>query len=113
LKVFEQHIILDGDVITHGAFCNFCADNTHIRGERFVCKLCPNMDLCNQCFASYKNRVGNGHCQGHEFLKIPSDTSVSVTGSPVFIMSDSERDRWLTDLRDRYETKAAPDGRVT
>jgi hypothetical protein len=46
--------------------------------ERFVCKVCLDVDLCGQCFQAH----GGDHpvvqsCKEHDFLQVSSDMSAS------------------------------------
>mmetsp|Transcript_157214 Transcript_157214/g.272714 ORF Transcript_157214/g.272714 Transcript_157214/m.272714 type:complete len:465 (-) Transcript_157214:141-1535(-) len=48
-----------------GVTCDGCSESP-LKGLRFKCKVCPDVDLCGQCFAK-KVAVSGGQCANHEF----------------------------------------------
>ncbi|KAJ8047379.1 NLR family CARD domain-containing protein 4 [Holothuria leucospilota] len=52
----------DGKETSHGASCDRCGEK-HIKGDRFRCKSCTNVNLCRMC-------KENGNHGYHEFQKI-------------------------------------------
>jgi hypothetical protein len=111
LKVFEQCTAIDGDVVIHQASCSLCKNRSSlIRGQRFVCLLCPTTNLCAQCFAGYENGTSTERCRGHGFLRIPTATDklTAATDCPLVHLSSNERDQWLKSLMVRYQCISKP-----
>ena len=94
-RAFEQNIAIVGNETKHPATCNRCDPNKSIRGtDRFVCKSCTDVDLCQQCFELFREDEKPWRCKSHEFLKIPSPGC--VPGSEV------ETRAWLYELQVQY-----------
>ncbi len=69
---FEQQVLevsSDGPII-HNVTCNGHRNEFGLKGTRFVCKTCPDIDLCSICIAQYKQGSVIAYCHGHEFLEI-------------------------------------------
>ena len=70
---FQQHILKvdeDGNPV-HGVVCNLCDSSTDIKGTRFVCKSCPDQDLCEFCVQNYEHDTSVRRCRWHRFLHVP------------------------------------------
>jgi hypothetical protein len=98
--------------------CNICLPKTGttIAGKFFVCSVCPDVDLDNDCYAMYTALespiIGEGTlpggCLGHKFLEIPR---------PEWIKWDNETvdgdgqtlTQWLVAMREIYKEKEIPD----
>lgn len=63
--------------LTHNATCDNCLPRQRIRGDRFPCRICFDLDLCESCMESYKlGKSKKTVCTGHSFIRIsgsPSD----------------------------------------
>lgn len=68
--VAYELIIRVTEPVQHHVTCDSC-NYERVKGKRFVCKTCSDMDLCNECMVKYKDCVGIRGCIGHEFLEIP------------------------------------------
>lgn len=69
---FEQQISqsFDGSQVAHVAsICDGC-DQDPILGARYICKSCPDTDLCASCMAAYGKGNSMSLCSGHDFLSI-------------------------------------------
>jgi ankyrin repeat protein len=73
-KAFEQQIITSPKqgVVTHNVSCDFCF-SPNIRGMRYICRTCPDIDLCSSCMETYENASSTRRCRHHDFLQIPSE----------------------------------------
>ena len=56
-------------IVTHRAWCNSCQTRENIRGPRFVCKICCDTDLCQDCMVEYGKRSMPQVCCNHSFLE--------------------------------------------
>ena len=98
---FEQYIYdhdTDGKPL-HALICSDCNAEGGIKGDRFVCRSCPNMDLCSSCMEHY---VSVRTCQNHQFLKI-SRTDRQGIQSPAIVKGAETMDRWLEGLVKKYK----------
>ncbi len=68
---FQQQIFMfDGDGRpVHDASCDLC-DMSNLTGTRFVCKICPSIDLCAACMEEYPGKDKMPLCQNHEFFPV-------------------------------------------
>jgi hypothetical protein len=65
---------LKGQSLRHCAYCNICQsqkDDEKIEGTRFICRKCPQVDLCDSCMVKYLNGATLPGCRGHDFFRIP------------------------------------------
>ena len=91
----------DGSV-HHEVACNF-QHIDRIEGPRFVCKSCPDVDLCIGCMDKYGHAEYFNVCEGHAFLEVSASiesTKHNQTG-PLYSLSDNVQ-RWLEGLIVRY-----------
>ena len=69
----EQVIIPQGSTIEHTCYCDLCGVfDQVIRGPRFECLQCLDVDFCAGCYANWKKSNGElDFCKGHSFYEIP------------------------------------------
>jgi ankyrin repeat protein len=101
-KAFEQQIITSPKqgVITHDVSCNFCF-SPNIRGMRYICRTCPDIDLCSSCMETYENASSTRRCRHHSFLQIPSEQWNDIYGDEVN-HSGGLREHWLAQMVEKY-----------
>ena len=100
---FEQQILKvneDGSLV-HGVYCDLCIDESHIVGPRFVCRTCPDVDLCVTCMQKYPYEDRLQTCRGHEFLEVSETLSQSVGTESTKAIPEGIRE-WLRRLVERY-----------
>jgi hypothetical protein len=61
-----------------GTVCDSCGKELSTGMERFVCKACIDIDLCNKCYTDYEidrriSRESAENCQMHLFLVVPGE----------------------------------------
>ena len=94
-RAFEQNIAIVGNEIKQPAYCNRCdSDESICSMDRFVCKSCVDIDLCQQCFELFREDEKPWRCKGHQFLKI---SSLGFVPS-----SEVETRSWLYALQIQY-----------
>ena len=71
--------------------CDRC-DSEIIIGNRYVCRSCVDVDLCEHCFKVFREDEEFWRCQSHDFVQNESKETLP------------ERDRlgWLSRMRDQY-----------
>lgn len=81
----------------HRAFCDVCYDSGGIRGVRYVCKSCYDIDLCEVHHELWlKKELNLARCKfDHSYLSISPTDATEDAG-----MSQSTRD-WITAIRAR------------
>ncbi len=89
-------------VVHHHATCDLCPNRREIKGSRFVCKTCPDMDLCESCMADYERRDMTQMCHGHSFLKIDKENVEDGPSDQVNELGES-RIKWLKRLAQKYK----------
>jgi hypothetical protein len=102
---FIQNAQLENGSIKHKAHCNLCAPNREkkILGTRYICRRCPEVDLCHSCMESYRKGVIVTGCHDHDFLSISqAETDDSITEFDS--IQKSSLDEWLEQLWTTYET---------
>ncbi|KAL9037534.1 MAG: hypothetical protein Q9214_005662 [Letrouitia sp. 1 TL-2023] len=67
---FEQAIIEDdkSEPLAHRVICDICEQDPII-GARFVCRTCPDTDLCSRCMLKYPNSNSLAVCKNHGFIE--------------------------------------------
>ncbi|KAL9613019.1 MAG: hypothetical protein Q9167_002409 [Letrouitia subvulpina] len=68
---FEQAVTEDSnsEQLAHGVICDIC-DQNPIKGARFVCRTCPDTDLCSRCMFKYPNLNSLAVCKNHGFIEV-------------------------------------------
>jgi len=92
----ERHAVAGESGIAHkGVSCDGCKDGVDIKGPRFGCGSCVNLDLCQGCFGKYeRNELGLERCRGHRFYR------VRRVGESC--LAPGEREQWFEELKRRY-----------
>ena len=55
----------------HNILCASCKAQNNIRGSRFVCFTCADMDLCQTHRKSHLSKPHDPRCRKHQFLEVP------------------------------------------
>jgi hypothetical protein len=76
--------------------CDGCPSQPNIIGVRYVCKVCPDTDLCTECMHKYLLDDGLKHCKNHPFLEVPVPARELAT-QPTDRISDNVQ-TWLRQL---------------
>jgi hypothetical protein len=100
---FEQRITSKPDkgAIMHMAYCSLCLSFERISSRRFVCKTCPDVDLCSTCMNKYEEGALVQGCQAHEFLEFPGQHWSSLRSPKVNLLGESLKD-WLARMINQY-----------
>lgn len=70
----------DGGAPMHYAVCGTCKNEDYIRGERFLCLSCAEIDACEACMEKHLRGGFVLTCRGHGFLKVPGEGWGGVGG---------------------------------
>ncbi|KAL8670597.1 MAG: hypothetical protein Q9168_004871 [Polycauliona sp. 1 TL-2023] len=101
LLAYQLNFLVDREVLP--TFCDGC--KTHQTGDApfYKCKLCPEMDLCQSCLATYKERPPRNLCQGHDFLRAVASEARITPDQPEAVQA------WLLGIVERlnadFDTK--------
>ena len=92
-------------VPSHMANCNSCDTGSLIRSSRYVCRTCPDTDLCHTCYDRYTRRIYSERtCKTHVFLRVPIPTFSAKEISNFAIEVDREAiHHWLDLLEAKYK----------
>ncbi|KAL9038332.1 MAG: hypothetical protein Q9214_005321 [Letrouitia sp. 1 TL-2023] len=83
-----KYWIASEDEGDHAAVCDGCethsVDEKSIKGTRYICRNCEDVDFCEPCMLAYDQRALDvPHCQEHQFFAIPplsaADKDFSIT----------------------------------
>ncbi|KAL3461971.1 ankyrin repeat-containing domain protein [Aspergillus heterothallicus] len=87
-----------------GSYCDLCKEPIPKTDMRFICKECPDVDLCAGCMTKYEQ--GNMRiqiCQRHEFWGIVVlDQRLPQQHAPEGEELEQARSEWLQNLIERY-----------
>ena len=116
ITAFQLHVSSseDGEAAHRDIVCDLC-DYDPMKGSRWVCRVCPDTDLCTQCLelhraSTYSSlRVYSG-CIGHDFLEVPGPGWSSRSGEAVNDQGESYVE-WLQRLRTTFEPISEPAGK--
>ena len=91
-------------VLSHMADCNSCDTGSLIRSSRYVCRTCPDTDLCHTCYDRYTRRIYSERtCKTHAFLRVPIPTFSAKEISNFAVEVDREAlYHWLDLLEAKY-----------
>lgn len=93
IQSFSQHaVVADDGTIIHNVPCSYTRHIDRMFGSRWVCKSCPDVDICSDCISD-SGRAYSMTCQNHKFLEVPGP------------MLNNDR-RWLEDCAARYQDSA-------
>jgi ankyrin repeat protein len=70
---FAQRAKLENGTLKHEAWCNLCGPEADIIGQRYVCRSCPDVDLCYSCKGKYDSGFNIPGCEQHSFVSVPCD----------------------------------------
>jgi len=84
--VFAEQGLMRGNMIEHNYHCNLCVhpSGPDIRGKRFVCLECIDVDFCDDCYSNWEKSNGEiEFCKGHSFYEIPRPCWYQFSGGVV------------------------------
>jgi hypothetical protein len=86
----------------HNASCSLCPLHNKIRGERYVCQTCPDVNLCSRCMKKYNTTRSDKWCRKHQFLQVLGGSSDrdQVTKMKLY---GAKRSQWLKGLAEKYK----------
>ena len=98
---FEQQILPSSVTldVAHGVYCNFCHKHP-IPDVRYVCRTCPEVDLCGDCMKEVQISSVASACGNHDFLPILGPTW-HVSASDVNPLGE-EMVSWLQRVQDAF-----------
>ena len=102
LTAYERQIFdlsYDSDM-THKVVCDIC-DQNPIRGIRYVCTTCPEVDLCSNCRDMSDGNVFPKGCCGHDFMSVPGSTFAGQNSDIVNTLGET-RIAWLKRIKDTF-----------
>lgn len=71
---FQQQVIRWNEVDDplYCVTCNNCPELKNIVGIRYVCEICPDVDLCTECMQQYGHNGDLHFCKDHPFIEVPT-----------------------------------------
>ena len=97
---YQQRVLLQGDPPTDVPCCDTCRANQTKFDPFFVCKTCPDTDLCERCMEKYDTDDRKDVlkiCGDHEFLRV-------VASEAEFLPTDTEAfDQWLDRIVEEFK----------
>lgn len=100
---FERTVKADNEAPLHFANCDNCVPRKLISGDRFVCRICADIDLCEQCMQDYdEGNTGRLVCRGHSFLKVPMPDHVLKDPKGSLNVDPEVLNSWLVMIREKY-----------
>jgi len=67
---------LQDDCVVHDVTCDNHMPTETIKGERYICNVCDDMDMCADCIDLYKHGQSSKHiCSGHTWAKLSGSGS--------------------------------------
>jgi hypothetical protein len=102
LTAYEQQILAPSNdsAVTHNVTCDICWSST-IRGIRYVCTTCPDVDLCSSCRGKYDGSVFPKGCCRHDFMSVPGP-ALARQNSNIMNASGETRIVWLKRIKDTF-----------
>ncbi len=99
---FEQQIVnvFSKHEPRHNILCQHC-DSDEIVGSRFVCFLCPDVDLCSTHMSQYLSNSPDPRCKAHPFLEVPGSKWKDYGNGKVNDLSETTNE-WLARLLLKY-----------
>ncbi|KAF7510178.1 hypothetical protein GJ744_007077 [Endocarpon pusillum] len=97
---FQQQILMVDDcgLASHNVCCDICL-SIPIKGIRWVCQICPDMDMCEAC-VKLSSLESHPVCRNHPFLEISNQDS-KVTCAQSNSTNYGEINSWLRTLCSR------------
>ena len=91
-------------VLSHIAICDSCGTVSDIQSSRYVCRTCPDIDLCETCYGRYTRGIYSERtCKTHAFLRVPIPTFSAKEVSNLAVEVDHEAIHdWLDLLEAKY-----------
>ena len=91
-------------VLSHYAVCDSCDTGSLIRSNRYACRTCPDIDLCDTCYDRYtRGSYSERTCKTHAFLRVPIPTFSAKEVSNLAVEVDHEAiHHWLDLLEAKY-----------
>jgi tetratricopeptide (TPR) repeat protein len=84
----------------HRAFCDVCYDSTGIRGTRYVCQSCYDIDLCSGHYdLRQQGKLNLARCRpSHLYLPVSYSPSSFRANDSVSELSNAPVDEWLHEV---------------
>ena len=96
---YQERALLPRDYTNNSPSCDTCGTVQNVTDPFFMCKVCPDTDLCESCMKEYERKcvAAQPHCRAHEFLKI-------VGSEADFRPDESEAfNQWLGRIMDDFK----------
>jgi ankyrin repeat protein len=102
---FERDILTvrQGRIAVHKGHCDICSNT--VRGTRFVCRTCPDIDLCEKCYNEYERGASIRTCREHHFLRVPGSSWPGFEAPHVNGAGETFQE-WLDRLRDEWNLRS-------
>lgn len=103
LTAFRQQMTVDsnGLEVTQDSICDGCEEDP-IRGYRYVCKTCPDVDLCILCWNNSTSNTLPSRCSPmHDFMYICELTGVEKSFGVINEFGETKVD-WLERIRSTF-----------
>ena len=90
--------------LSHSTTCDSCGTDPIIKSSRYVCRICPDFDLCHACYERYTRGIYSERtCKVHSFLPVPIPTFSSKEEPDFAVEVDREAiHKWLNLLEAKY-----------
>ena len=95
--------MVDGS-INHSIWCNLCGPGKEILGTRYICRQCPDVDLCHSCMEVYGMHATVPGCCNHAFLSFPKAEKCDLAAK-FSSMQKLSLGKWLGQLWIAYKNK--------
>ncbi|PVH67323.1 hypothetical protein DL98DRAFT_18677 [Cadophora sp. DSE1049] len=95
--------MVDGS-INHSIWCNLCGPEKEILGTRYICRQCPEVDLCHSCMEVYGMHATVPGCCNHAFLSFPKAEKCDLAAKSRS-MQKLSLGKWLDQLWIAYKNK--------
>jgi ankyrin repeat protein len=82
--------------------CDVCSDV--IEGDCYMCRRCPDIDICSACHLNSRGSPEIRLCRGHQFdcIELPPPEAILFDEDDVVNERGESREQWLTRLMDSY-----------
>ena len=99
---FERNLSEKQNNLIHQAYCNRCDSTSNIKGYRYVCMSCTDINLCEACFKQFHNDMTFKRCENHEFVKIPREIWKDLKPDCID-EKENTLQMWLAEIYEKYK----------